>query len=893
MQLPPEQEAIRARCFHPTGTFVEFPETEQSIPERFEQIVGLYPERLAVKAGHEAFTYDELNRVANRVAHTILAQRGTSEEPVAVFFEHGVSIIAAILGILKAGRIYVPLDPALPSARLAEMLEDSQAKLLLTNTQHFSRAQGVAQRGQQIVNCDDIDATVADGNLNQLLSAETNAIILYTSGSTGKPKGVLHNQRNIVVETRNYTNDIRICPDDRLSLCQSCSFANSIRNIYGALLNGAALFPYDLAAEGIPSLVEWLITNRITIFHTLETIVRRICESIPADVRFPELRILRFGGEASSGEDVKSFQRRFAPQSVLMNVIGLTETFSIRRYFVPGDLNFGDAKVPLGYGVADKDILILDETGEEVGANQLGEIAVRSKHVALGYWGRPDLTRTAFIPDPLGGEERTYLTGDLGVMYSDGCLFHMGRKDFQVKIRGNRVEITQVEAAILKLDSVRAVVVHAQADRVGGQRLVAYVVPAQARIPTLTEIRGALAPAVPEFMIPSALVLMESLPVVPNGRIDRRALPAWEPAQDTAPQEYAAPRSTIEKQLASIWAEVLETKRVGINDDFFELGGHSLTGLKLIARMREEFHIGAPLRWLFEFPTIAELATKIQNPQSSRAKRTRSIAVRQTDSLFALKAGNGRKPVFFLPGGYGGDGEFLVYARLLHHVGEEFSFFGLRPPSADGKNPAPERVEDMAAGYLREITAANAHGPYLLVGNCIGGIVAYEMACQLSEQGRKIADLILMDTFCPDPGQINVVAETRRKVDKIAHHYYLQRAVAHAKHLQQISCGEGLKYVWTLTLGLPGVRRGRRIRQSYIKALGRYRPKAYTGPISMIVSEEYFQRHPTLGWSPFVAGERVHVHRVPGDHESYIREHVRDTALQLQHCLSDASVATN
>jgi amino acid adenylation domain-containing protein len=619
--LPPEQEAIRAKCFHPSGTFAEFlkEEIEQSIPARFEKMVRRYPDRLAVKSRNHAFTYDELNKAANRIARTIVSNSVAGEEPVALFFEQGSFIIAAILGILKAGRIYVPLDPALPSTRIAEMLEDSQAKLLLTNTQHLSQAQVLAQRGQQILNCDEIDATVADGKLDQPVSSESSAVILYTSGSTGRPKGVLHTHCNILVETRNYTNDIQICPEDKLSLCQSCSFANSIRNIYGALLNGAALFPHDLAAEGIPSLVEWLTTNRITIFHTLETIVRRICESIPPDVRFPELRILRFGGEPTSGEDVKSFQRRFAPQCVLMNVIGLTETFSIRRYFVADDLRSGDAKVPLGYGVTDKEVLLLDETGQELGANQMGEIAVRSKHVALGYWGRPDLTRAVFIPDPYGGEERTYLTGDLGIMRPDGCLIHMGRKDFQVKIRGNRIEVTGIETALLELDSIRAAVVHAQSDGAGEQRLVAYVVPVPAKTPTVSELRRALASTLPDYMIPSTFVFLEALPVVPNGRIDRRALPAPNRARPVLDAPYVAPRSPIELELATIWAEILNVEQVGIHDHFFDLGGHSLLAARIISRVIERFHVTVPVRSFFEAPTVAELATRVVKGQAAAA----------------------------------------------------------------------------------------------------------------------------------------------------------------------------------------------------------------------------------------------------------------------------------
>jgi acyl-coenzyme A synthetase/AMP-(fatty) acid ligase len=276
---------------------------------------------------------------------------------------------------------------------------------------------------------------------------------------------------------------------------------------------------------------------------------------------------------------------------VLMNVIGLTETFTIRRYFMTQGSNLGGTKVPLGYGVSDKEILLLDETGQEVGANQIGEIAVHSKHLALGYWRRPDLTEAAFLRDPRSGDSRLYLTGDLGMVHPDGCLIHMGRKDFQVKIRGNRVEVSEIEAALLKLDSLQAAVVHVHVDDTGGQRLVAYVVRAEGSFPTVTDLRAALALTLPDYMIPSAFVFMAAIPVVPNGRVDRRALPLPGNSRPTLGVPYMAPRIPIEEDLAKIWAEVLSLDKVGIHDNFFDLGGHSLAATRVVSRIIRNFQI--------------------------------------------------------------------------------------------------------------------------------------------------------------------------------------------------------------------------------------------------------------------------------------------------------------
>jgi len=336
--------------------------------------------------------------------------------------------------------------------------------------------------------------------------------------------------------------------------------------VYSALLNGAALFPYDLAVKGFTPLAEWMRTNRITIFHTVATTFRCFLDTVAADATFPALRILRLGGEPINSEDVKRFQRHFSPHCVLVHAIGPTETFDIRRHFISQEWRSSDSKVPVGYAVPDKEVLLLDETGREVGTDQIGEIAVRSKYLALGYWRRPDLTAAAFIPDHRGGNQRLYLTGDLGVMRPDGCLIHMGRKDFQVKIRGYRIEVTEIEVALVGLDSIKAAVVHVQADDAGAQRVVAYVVPAAGRAPTVSELRRALAQTLPDYMVPSAFVFLDTLPLLPSGKVDRRSLPEPNQARPALNAPYVAPRTPTESDLARIWAEVLELEQVGVHD---------------------------------------------------------------------------------------------------------------------------------------------------------------------------------------------------------------------------------------------------------------------------------------------------------------------------------------
>jgi len=592
----------------------------------FEAQVARYPDRVAVVGGDGRWTYGELNEAANRIAHTVLARLGSDEASVALLFRPGSSIVAAILGVLKAGKIYVALDPSYPEPRAAYVLEDCEARLLLTDTRHLPLGDRLAQRGQEVVNCDDIDPRSAMSNPPGPVSGTTAAFLLYTSGSTGNPKGVLHNHRNVLVEVRNYTGDAGIGPEDRLAVWHSFAFANSIRNLYGALMNGAAVFPYDLPGQGLMPLAEWVRSHEITMIHTLATTFRAFVGTLPGDTTFPSVRILRLGGESITGDDVRKYKRHFPPPCVLMHVMGPTETFSIRRHFIGHDWNGDEGKVPVGYPVPDKEVLLLDEEGQPVGPGETGEIVVRSKYLAIGYWRQPQLTEAAFVPDPEGGGMRRYFTGDLGVMRPDGRLMHLGRKDFQVKIRGHRIETGEIEAALVRSDSIKAAVVHPQPDRDGEPRLVAYVITAPGRTASVSELRRGLGQTLPEVMMPSSFVFLEDFPLLPNGKINRRALSVPSTDRPVLPVPYAAPRDRRESTLTAIWMDVLQLERIGIHDRFLDLGGDSLRATQILGRAMQSFGIELSVGDLIRTETIAQMAELI----STRSATGRDAASEKT-----------------------------------------------------------------------------------------------------------------------------------------------------------------------------------------------------------------------------------------------------------------------
>jgi len=640
--FPPEQQAIRAKCFHPNGTFVEFAEKEieQSIPERFEKIVRMYPNRVAVKTKNLLLTYSELNRTANQMAHAIVAQSGEVEEPVALLLEHGADVITAILAVWRAGKIYVPLDPALPHARNKAILEESQARLIVTDTRHRAYV-GQIQQNHRLLNIDEPVGTSATETFGASMSPDNLAYILFTSGSSGQPKGVVQNHRNLLHQVKRETNGLRICADDRLILLRSCSAIGGVRIVLCALLNGAAVYPLDVAQSGHADLAALLAREEVTIYDSTPTTFRQFIPVLTDEQRFPHLRLVRLSSEPVHKLDVELYKKHFPRGCIFANSLGLTETAgSIRHNLIDHDTNVIRKTVPVGYAVEDTDVMLLDENGHEVGPEEIGEIAVRSRYLSPGYWRNPDLTRAKYVVDPEGGDKRLYLTGDLGQMLAGGCLVHLGRKDFQVKVRGYKIDVAEIERVLLALECIKAAVVVARADRDEERYIVAYVVPTTKPAPTISSLRRALSDKLPEYMIPSSFVMLSALPTTPTGKVDRGALPAPDRIRPALDAVFVTPRSKSERSLAAIWQEVLHIDRIGIDDNFFDLGGNSLRLAEVNRKADIVFERATPLMEMLALPTIRTLAEYLTRSQDKRNTLQKSRD--RADTRRALREGRKR-----------------------------------------------------------------------------------------------------------------------------------------------------------------------------------------------------------------------------------------------------------
>jgi amino acid adenylation domain-containing protein len=604
----------------------------------FEKQVEKFAQKIAIETALRRLTYEELDNHSTQVAHQLLKNRDLfvkgSEQPRAgLLFGHGADMIVGVLGASKADHIYVPLDITYPVNRLTYMLEDSGSRVILTNSGNLALAETLAARikhNPEIINIDTDtnNNSLRDGSHDRIRrtpSGDKPLYILYTSGSTGKPKGVLQTHGNILYFTRNWTSRFSISHSDRITLFSAFSHDGSIPDIFGALHNGAALYPRNIKEEvSTSALPGWLIEKKITIWHSVPTLFRYFVNTLNNQGNnnndFPDLRFIVLGGEKVIEYDVNMFQR-FFPHSILANIYGQTESTVNSFWLVRPEDSFD--RVLIGEPIDETKLSIIDENDGIIEDFGVGEIFIASEHLALGYWNDERNTRDAFLYDQDLG--RLYRTGDMARLIPGGDIEILGRKDNQVKIRGFRVELGEIETALLKHADVKEAVVIAKeinppgrdgvdADTTGGEKydicLCACIVPG--KTPDISRLREHLSQELPGYMIPTRFVQLDKMPLTPSNKIDRKALQELKELDIHLESTYVEPQNDVEETITGIWKKVLHLDKVGVNDNFFEVGGNSLNLIEVEGQLKHVFEkIDIPFGSIFTYPTIRSFAQYI------------------------------------------------------------------------------------------------------------------------------------------------------------------------------------------------------------------------------------------------------------------------------------------
>jgi amino acid adenylation domain-containing protein len=590
---------------------------DRCIHELFEEQAEKYPEAVAVVFEDQHLTYRELNRRANQLAHHLRTLGVGPEVLVGVCVERSVEMVVGLLGILKAGGAYVPLDTDYPKERLSFLLKDAQPSVLMTQK---CLLEDLPEYEEAQVVCLDTDwEEIAQGGEENPISgarAENLAYAIYTSGSTGAPKGVMLTHGGLLNLVFWHQRAFAVTRADRATQVAGLAFDASVWELWPYLSAGASVhFPNEEIRLSPTQLREWLLSESITITF-LPTV---LAESI-LSLEWPEESALRM--MLTGGEKIHRYPLDSTPLA-LVNNYGPTETTVVATSGVVSPTKARkqtDTTPAIGRPIANTRTYLLDQNLEPVPVGLPGELHIGGDGLARGYLNRPELTAEKFVPDPFSGEPgaRLYRTGDLARYLPDGNIEFVGRLDHQVKIRGFRVEPGEVEAVLAQHPAVRETVMVAHENGDGDKRLVAYLTAVGASAPSVGELRGYLKEKLPEYMVPSAVIVLKELPLTSNGKVDRKALPMPDRKQPEPDRTFVPPRSTVEQTVAGIWEEVLGVARVGIHDDFFELGGHSLLATQVISRLREALQVELSLLSLFDAPTIAELAFVVQSHGEQR-----------------------------------------------------------------------------------------------------------------------------------------------------------------------------------------------------------------------------------------------------------------------------------
>jgi len=836
--------------------------SDKCIQQLVEAQAKANPETLAAVQEGRQLTYEELNARANQLAH-VLREKGVGPDvPVAICLKRSLELPIALLAVLKAGGACVPLDPDYPKDRLAYILEDSRAPVLITQPAlHSALGSGRAEALYLEKDWAILSGQSAE-SLPLVTQPENLAYIIYTSGSTGKPRGVLLTHRGLVNHGIASIDLYGIERSDRVLQFSSISFDIAVEEIFPTWFAGATVvLRSDEMSLAATDFLRWIKQHRISVLDLPTAYWHELVhEVVESREKLPErLRLVIVGGEKASASAYASWLKAGGNRVRWVNTYGPTEASVIASAYEPDPSKPFPDNLPIGRPIANVRLYVLDSELQPVAVGEPGELHIGGPGVARGYLNHPELTQAKFIADPFSQDSnaRLYKTGDMVRYLPDGNIEFQGRIDFQVKIRGFRIELGEIETVLEKHPGVAQAVVTAREVN-GEKRLTGYVV-ALPNAVTALELRRYLKDQLPDYMVPADFVFLKSFPLTPNGKVDRRALPAPEPSEAGEAEGFVAARDEFESRMVGLWEQVLGKRPIGVRDNFFELGGHSLLAVRLTSRIEKQFGKKLTITALIQAPTVESLVSLLRDENSLWSP------------VVPLQTG-GSKPIFFFVHGLGGT--VMRFHELAVHMVPDQPFYCFQAQGMDGKLPCLNRVEGMSSLYLEHLRNAQPHGPYFLGGYSFGGLVALEMARRLAEQREEVRALILVDTYLPTGKNGESLLgkffglSTEQKLA-----YLKKRATRYARGIKRridaISLPQAIKDV----------------REACAVAEKKYQPQVYDGRVVLFRASEKALRgldDPQEGWRKHAAGG-IEVHEIDGDHGNILNEpQVRQLAAEIR-----------
>ncbi|MBJ6360366.1 amino acid adenylation domain-containing protein [Paenibacillus sp. MAHUQ-46] len=718
------------------------PLPEASVHDLFTRQASRTPEAVAIRFKNQQYTYRELDERSNQVAHYLIKKGLVRNQLVGICLDRSLELIVGLLGILKAGGAYIPLDPSYPQERLTYMLQNAQAPILITTGERKTRFEGescsVIALDEEWKSIAQEPYTVPEGkaNPNDLI------YVIYTSGSTGTPKGVMVSHQGVVNHCFNIIDRFQLTPRDRVLQFTSISFDVAVQEIFPTLLAGSTLVLWKdkYLSEG-GEFLAWIQQEEISVLN----LTTAHWSNLVSDLKYERaelpssLKLVIVGGEKVSYETFLTWRRLTAGQVRWINDYGLTETTITATMFEPDIKWQVDKVIPVGQPLNNVEIYILNHRLELVPTGVFGELYIGGAGLALGYLGQPNLSRNRFIQHPFSDDPnaKVFKTGDLARFLPDGNVEFLGRLDHQVKVRGYRIEIGEIEVQLQQYGKLAQSVVVPRTAANGEVRLAAYVVlgDSNARI---EELKSFLKSRLPDYMVPSHYVVLDQIPLTVNGKVDTAALPKPE-LLASKDKEYLAPRTTSEATAVDIWRNLLENPAVGVLDNFFEVGGNSLLATQVVSQAKARFGCDIPLRYLFEYPVLADWAAQIDGIKLALHAQPES-----EPCMVKIQQKGEKNPLFFFhPVG----GSITCYFTLTRQLGEDQPFYAFQSHKMVNSSLTPETIEEMANAYLQEILAFRPEGPYRLGGWSMGGFIAYEVARKLKEAGQEVIQLALIDSY--------------------------------------------------------------------------------------------------------------------------------------------------